>query len=85
MSRERSANVSRERTGNSKERTGSHERSASKDREREKGGIAGLWNRLHPHSHPHTPEPETIREEGGVPGESENVVVGAGGGGKGAI
>ncbi|KAJ7757204.1 hypothetical protein DFH07DRAFT_919687 [Mycena maculata] len=60
-------NMSREAS-----REGSKERSASKDRA---GGIAGLWNRMHPH-HAH---PETIQEGGQPVGASGGAAVGVGG------
>ncbi|KAJ6574567.1 hypothetical protein B0H19DRAFT_1124819 [Mycena capillaripes] len=68
----------------SRERTGSKERSASKDR----GGIAGLWNRMHGHGHEHVP-PKTIPESGdGQPVGVHGGVEGSGavgGGGRGVI
>ncbi|KAF8186524.1 hypothetical protein K438DRAFT_1677805 [Mycena galopus ATCC 62051] len=62
----------------SRERTGSQERSASKDR----GGIAGLWNRMHGHAHA---PPETINEGGQPAGAGGGATLGVGGGGRGAL
>ncbi|KAJ6527856.1 hypothetical protein DFH09DRAFT_1371332 [Mycena vulgaris] len=73
---------SRERSGSREARGGSKERGASKDHG-EKGGIAGLWSRMHPHGH--TP-PETILEGGQPVGAAGGVgAVGVGGGRGGAI
>nr|GAT53573.1 predicted protein [Mycena chlorophos] len=66
-------NMSRERSA-----SGSRERSASKDRA-EKGGIAGLWNRLHGGHHPATIlESETATEAGPTTATTNGV----GGGGR---
>ncbi|KAJ7664981.1 hypothetical protein B0H17DRAFT_1091029 [Mycena rosella] len=78
-------NISRSRERTSAET--SRERGASRDRG-EKGGIAGLWGRLHPHAHP-----ATIQEGGqSVGADGVPAVVGpggpagaVGGGGRGAI
>ncbi|KAJ7099031.1 hypothetical protein C8R43DRAFT_1244332 [Mycena crocata] len=62
MSRSRERGSMERRPSGSIER-GSLERSGSKDRG-DKGGIAGLWGRMHGHGHGWD-QPETIREGGG--------------------
>ncbi|KAJ7872964.1 hypothetical protein B0H13DRAFT_1723616 [Mycena leptocephala] len=53
--------ASRERGAGSRERVSNSQERGSREREQEeKGGIAGLWNRIHPHAHPH-PHPQAHR------------------------